>query len=212
MKQFLLLAMTMLIGMTSHHVQGQMIIDSWGFTTGVDTTLWMDLGEDYTVLFSTTNGTQNHASSGLRDIGFPFTLGATTHTKFSTNVNGTVRLGTALLPDVGYINEPLGQNINAGPRIDALGRAGMIDTSCYMRSAVLGDSGSRVLVVEARLREYADMGSAESHYVHFQVQLSRPRARSSTSATATWRGCAWASSRTSPSQTAPAATSPSSRR
>lgn len=171
MKQFLLLAMTMLIGMTSHHVQGQMIIDTWGFTTGVDTTLWMDLGEDYTVLFSTTNGTQNHASSGLRDIGFPFTLGATTHTKFSTNVNGTVRLGTALLPDVGYINEPLGQNINAGPRIDALGRAGMIDTGCYMRSAVLGDSGSRVLVVEARLREYADMGSAESHYVHFQVQL-----------------------------------------
>lgn len=171
MKQFLLLAMTMLIGMTSHHVQGQMIIDTWSFATGVDTTLWMDLGADYTVLFSTTNGTQNHASSGLRDIGFPFTLGATTHTKFSTNVNGTVRLGTALLPDGGYINEPLGQNINAGPRIDALGRAGMIDTGCYMRSAVLGDSGSRVLVVEARLREYADMGSAESHYMHFQVQL-----------------------------------------
>lgn len=171
MKQFLLLGMAMLIGMTSHHVQGQMIIDTWSFTTGVDTTLWMDLGADYTVLFSTTNGTQNHAGSGLRDIGFPFTLGATTHTKFSTNVNGTVRLGTALLPDGGYINEPLGQNINAGPRIDALGRAGMIDTGCYMRSAVLGDSGSRVLVIEARLREYADMGSAESHYVHFQVQL-----------------------------------------
>lgn len=171
MKQFLLLGMAMLIGMTSHHVQGQMIIDTWSFTTGVDTTLWMDLGADYTVLFSTTNGTQNYAGSGLRDIGFPFTLGATTHTKFSTNVNGTVRLGTALLPAVGYINEPLGQNINAGPRIDALGRAGMIDTSCYMRSAVLGDSGSRVLVVEARLREYADMGSAEGHYVHFQVQL-----------------------------------------
>lgn len=171
MKQFLLLGMAMLIGMTSHHVQGQMIIDTWGFTTGVDTTLWMDLGADYTVLFSTTNGTQNHASSGLRDIGFPFTLGATTHTKFSTNVNGTVRLGAALLPNGGYIAEPLGQNINAGPRIDALGRAGMIDTGCYMRSAVLGDSGSRVLVVEARLREYADMGSAESHYVHFQVQL-----------------------------------------
>ncbi|MDY6370741.1 MAG: hypothetical protein SPL12_00390 [Bacteroidales bacterium] len=154
-------------------LRAQMIIDSWGFTTGVDTTLWMDLGEDYTVLFSTNNGYQyhNYASSGLRDIGFPFTLGATTHTKFSTNVNGTVRLGTAPLSTVGYINEPLGQNINAGPRIDALGRAGLIDTSCYMRSAVLGDSGSRILVVEARLREYADRGSAEGHYVHFQVQL-----------------------------------------
>lgn len=171
MKQFLLLGMAMLIGMTSHHVQGQMIIDTWGFTTGVDTTLWMDLGEDYTTLFAISNGWQNYASSGLRDIGFPFTLGTTTHTKFSTNVNGTVRLGTSQMPSNGYITEPLGQNINAGPRIDALGRAGMIDTSCYMRSAVLGDSGSRVLVVEARLREYADRSESEGHYVHFQVQL-----------------------------------------
>ena len=86
MKQFLLLGMAMLIGMTSHHVQGQMIIDTWGFTTAVDTTLWMDLGEDYTTLFAISNGWQNYASSGLRDIGFPFTLGTTTHTKFSTNV------------------------------------------------------------------------------------------------------------------------------
>ena len=169
MKKILLSVLLGLMGLWGFQAQGQMIIDSWGFTTGVDTTLWKDLGADYTVLFSTNNGYQNYASSGLRDIGFPFTLGATTHTRFSTNVNGTVRLGTSLLPDGGYIAEPLGQNINAGPRIDALGRAGMIDTSCYMRSAVLGDSGSRVLVVEARLREYADMGSAEGHYVHFQV-------------------------------------------
>ena len=168
MKKFLLLGLMAVLGFRA---QGQMVIDTWSFSTGVDTTLWMDLGEDYTTLFAVLNGWQNYASSGLRDIGFPFTLGATTHTKFSTNCNGTVRLGTALLPDGGYIAEPLGQNINAGPRIDALGRAGLIDTSCYMRSAVLGDSGSRVLVVEARLREYADRVSAEGHYVHFQVQL-----------------------------------------
>lgn len=159
-----------LMGLMYHQAQAQMIIDTWSFSTGVDTTLWMDLGEDYMTLFAGSNGYQNYASSGLRDIGFPFTLGTTTHTKFSTNVNGTVRLGTTI-PSSGYITEPLGQNINAGPRIDALGRAGMIDTSCYMRSAVLGDSGSRVLVVEARLREYADRSESEGHYVHFQVQL-----------------------------------------
>ena len=165
-----LFAFVALMGLMYHQAQAQMIIDTWSFSTGVDTTLWMDLGEDYMTLFAGSNGYQNYASSGLRDIGFPFTLGTTTHTKFSTNVNGTVRLGTTI-PSSGYITEPLGQNINAGPRIDALGRAGMIDTSCYMRSAVLGDSGSRVLVVEARLREYADRSESEGHYVHFQVQL-----------------------------------------
>lgn len=163
-------ALVALMGLMCHQAQAQMIIDTWSFSAGVDTTLWMDLGEDYMTLFAGSNGYQNYASSGLRDIGFPFTLGTTTHTKFSTNVNGTVRLGTTI-PSSGYITEPLGQNINAGPRIDALGRAGMIDTSCYMRSAVLGDSGSRVLVVEARLREYADRSESEGHYVHFQVQL-----------------------------------------
>lgn len=163
-------ALVALMGLMYHQTQAQMIIDTWSFSTGVDTTLWMDFGEDYMTLFAGSNGYQNYASSGLRDIGFPFTLGTTTHTKFSTNVNGTVRLGTTI-PSSGYITEPLGQNINAGPRIDALGRAGMIDTSCYMRSAVLGDSGSRVLVVEARLREYADRSESEGHYVHFQVQL-----------------------------------------
>lgn len=80
MKKILLLGLMGLMGLFGSLAQGQMIIDSWGFTTGVDTTLWMDLGEDYTVLFSTNNGYQNYASSGLRDIGFPFTLGATTHT------------------------------------------------------------------------------------------------------------------------------------
>ena len=95
MKKFLLLGLMAVLGFRA---QGQMVIDTWSFSTGVDTTLWMDLGEDYTVLFSTTNGTQSYAGSGLRDIGFPFTLGATTHTKFSTNVNGTVRLGRTSTP------------------------------------------------------------------------------------------------------------------
>lgn len=174
MKKILLLGLLGLMGLMGLRAQGQMIIDSWGFTTGVDTTLWMDLGSDYTTLIATTMGSsQNYGSSGLRDIGFPFTLGATTHTKFSTNVNGTVRLGTALLPDGGYIAEPLGQNINAGPRIDAFGRDAMFDPDCYMRSAVLGDSGSRVLVVETRLRDYGNWGvpQGDERYVMFQVQL-----------------------------------------
>ena len=172
MKKILLIGLMGLMGLMP--LRAQMIIDTWTLTTGVDTTLWMDLSSDYTTLIATTMGSsQNYGSSGLRDIGFPFTLGATTHTKFSTNVNGTVRLGTSLLPSAGYIEEPLGQNITAGPRIDAFGRAAMFDQDCYMRSAVLGDSGSRVLVVETRLRDYGNRSVAEGdeRYVMFQVQL-----------------------------------------
>ena len=173
MKKATLLGITLLMLM-GLKAQAQMMIDTWAFSTGVDTTLWMDLGTDYTTLIATTGGTyENYGNSGLREIGFPFTLGATTHTKFSTNVNGTLRLGTAQMPSGGYIAEPLGQNINAGPRIDAFGRAAMFDPDCYMRSAVLGDSGSRVLVVESRLRDYGNWGApaGDERYVTFQVQL-----------------------------------------
>ena len=174
MKKLVWVALVAMMGLTGFSARAQMMIDTWAFSTGVDTTLWMDLGSDYTTLIATTMGSsQNYGSSGLRDIGFSFTLGATTHTKFSTNINGTVRLGTAQMPSSGYIAEPLGQNINAGPRIDAFGRAAMFDPDCYMRSAVLGDSGSRVLVVETRLRDYGNWGAPTGNelYVTFQVQL-----------------------------------------
>ena len=147
-------------------MQAQKIVDTWGFTTGVDTTMWMDItGMDSTLIdgHNTTTGFSN-----VCNIGFPFTLGATTHTQFSANTNGTVRLGSGIASPGSY-NQPLGSNISNGPKIEPFGRRGRYDDSCYTRMALLGDSGSRVLVVEARVMEYSS--NLYPGYYSYQVQL-----------------------------------------
>ncbi|MBR3724067.1 MAG: hypothetical protein IKN11_01580, partial [Bacteroidales bacterium] len=159
----LALALGVLLGA---EMQAQKIVDTWGFTTGVDTSLWMDItGKDSTIIDgnNTTTGMSN-----VCNIGFPFTLGATTHTQFSANTNGTVRLGSGIASP-GFYNQPLGSNISNGPKIEPFGRRGRYDNSCYTRMALLGDSGSRVLVVEARVKEYSS--NLYPGYYSYQVQL-----------------------------------------
>ena len=164
MKRMLsVLALGVLLGA---EMQAQKIVDTWGFTTGVDTTLWMDItGMDSTLIdgHNTTTGISN-----VCNIGFPFTLGATTHTQFSANTNGTIRLGSGIASPGSY-NQPLGSNISNGPKIEPFGRRGRYDDSCYTRMALLGDSGSRVLVVEARVKEYSS--NLYPGYYSYQVQL-----------------------------------------
>lgn len=91
MKRFLLVSLAMLVGLASQRAHGQMVIDTWEMTTGVDTTLWYDISGVDSTLIAPGNKTSDR--SGLVDIGFAFTLGETTHSQFSTNINGTVRLG-----------------------------------------------------------------------------------------------------------------------
>lgn len=156
-----------LMGLMYHQAQAQMIIDTWEFSTGVDSTLWMDIsGHDSTII---APGEKYAAGTGVLNIGFPFPLGNITHTQFSTNINGTVRLGSTAMPGSGYYSQPLGSNINTGPKIEAFGWHACFDDSCYTRMALLGDSGSRVLVIETRLKDY--MNDMVQMYVSFQVQL-----------------------------------------
>ena len=157
------LALSLLLGA---EMQAQKIVDTWGFTTGVDTSLWMDItGMDSTIIDgnNTTTGMSN-----VCNIGFPFTLGATTHTQFSANTNGTVKLGSGIVSPGSY-NQPLGSNISNGPKIEPFGWRGRYDDSCYTRMALLGDSGSRVLVVEARVKKYSS--NLYPGYYSYQVQL-----------------------------------------
>ena len=160
-------ALVALMGLMYHQAQAQMIIDTWEFSTGVDSTLWMDIsGHDSTII---APGEKYAAGTGVLNIGFPFPLGNITHTQFSTNINGTVRLGSTAMPGSGYYSQPLGSNINTGPKIEAFGWHACFDDSCYTRMALLGDSGSRVLVIETRLKDY--MNDMVQMYVSFQVQL-----------------------------------------
>ena len=62
---------------TPSAVKAQMIIDTWSMTTGVDTTLWYNIdGVDSVIIAS---GYNVSACSGVRNIGFDFTLGVATY-------------------------------------------------------------------------------------------------------------------------------------
>ncbi len=146
-------------------LRAQKVIDTWSFSTGVDTTLWYDISGVDSMLIAPGNKTS--ARSGLVSIGFDFTLGETTHTQFSTNINGTVRLGNVqILSSGGYSNA---LNQSNGPKIEPFGYCGRFDSTCYTRMALLGTAGNRVLVVETRMKDYNSGG--DSLYVCFQVQL-----------------------------------------
>ena len=154
-----------LMGLMCHQTQAQMIIDTWSMTTGVDTTLWYDIdGVDSVII---AGGNKVSAASGLKDIGFNFTLGGSTYSQFSTNVNGTVRLGSTQLQAGGAYTNVMNQN--NGPKIEPFGWRGRFDNTCYTRMALLGTAGNRVRVVETRMKDYNSGG--DSLYVCFQVQL-----------------------------------------
>ena len=165
MKKILLLGLMGLMGLSGSRAHGQMIIDMWNMTTGVDTTLWYDIdGVDSVII---TPGNKTSARSGLVNIGFPFTLGESTYSQFSTNINGTVRLGSTQLSANGSYSNALNQN--NGPKIEPFGYRGRFDNNCYTRMALLGTAGNRVLVVETRMKDYSYF--SDSLYVSFQVQL-----------------------------------------
>ncbi len=163
-------ALVAMMGLMCHQAQAQMIIDTWNMTTGVDTTLWYDIdGVDSVII---APGNKLSARSGLVSIGFDFTLGETTHTQFSTNINGTVRLGNVQIPSSGYYSQPLGSQsqIGIGPKIEPFGWRGRFDSTCYTRKALLGTAGNRVLVIETRMKD-CGYDISDSLYVSFQVQL-----------------------------------------
>ena len=148
-------------------LQAQSLIDTWGLTTDVDEDMWIDLGDSYQTLIAGSNTTA--ARSEVTPIGFPFMLGATVHTSFSTNINGTVRLGSTPIATYGSYTQPLGTQHSNGPKIEPFGCRGRFDNTCYTRMAIFGTQGEQVTVIETRLKCYSSQ--ADSAYMSFQVQL-----------------------------------------
>ena len=142
----------------------QNIVDDYSFSSTIDSTAWI-AGVDSTIIASPT-GTVISTRSNRIDIGFTFNLGGTSFTQFSTNVNGTIRLGSQWITASGAFGQPLGSNLYAG-RVEPFGWRGQFDSTCYTRYATVGDSGSRVTVVETRMGVYGQ----DSTHVTFQVQF-----------------------------------------
>ena len=155
-------AATMLLGSP---LRAQTLIDNYRFSTGVDTTKWIDItGMDSTLIEAPASGLMYSGRSGLMAIGFSYSFAGTSYTSFSVNCHGTIRLGGMI--QATFQDNSLTQSFYM-PQAVLFGSQGVLDSTCHVSYATLGDSGSRVLVVEARMKIY----NTDSTYVSGQVQL-----------------------------------------
>ena len=65
-------------------------LEDYTFSTGVDTTKWVDMSTATTIL--SPSGSDGLASS-VRNIGFPFPFGEEGYAQYSVNTDGNLRLG-----------------------------------------------------------------------------------------------------------------------
>ena len=153
-------AATMLLGSP---LRAQTLIDNYRFSTGVDTTKWIDItGMDSTLIEAPASGLMYSGRSGLMAIGFSYSFAGTSYTSFSVNCHGTIRLGGMI--QATFQDNSLTQSFYM-PQAVLFGSQGVLDSTCHVSYATLGDSGSRVLVVEARMKIY----NTDSTYVSGQV-------------------------------------------
>ena len=75
-------------------VMSQNLTDNYSFTTGVDSTKWVQLPSTATQLIGP--GLGDNPGSFVAPIGFPFVFGDGCYTLFSVNDDGTLRLGSTL--------------------------------------------------------------------------------------------------------------------
>ena len=161
----LFVAATMLQGLS---LRAQTLIDNYRFATRVDETAWIDItGVDSALVTPPASGWSTSGGFGslLTNIGFTFPFAGTDYTTFGTNLMGAVRLGARIT--VTQSGTSILSTASVMPKIDGLGLRGMADTSCYIRCAIIGTAGSRVLVVEHRLAIYQHTNT----FVSWQTQL-----------------------------------------
>ena len=165
MKKILLSVLMGLMGLSV--LRAQTLVDNYRFSTRVDPTAWIDItGVDSALIATPDSGVARYGNSAVTDIGFTFSFGEfASCSQFSVNLNGTLRLGSSVVPVSSQTN-PLTRS-GYQPMVNGYGAAGEMDSTCHLRCALLGTEGSRVLVVEARLKVF----NVDSSYVSWQVQL-----------------------------------------
>ena len=154
-KKVLLIAVVLMLAALP--LRAQTLYDLYLFSTWVDANAWITLDSTADTMIDpplNPNYIRNSFRSTVTSIGFPFTLAGVDHTQFSVNVYGTLRLGSIPVLESNSGTKPLymvGQNM---PKIEPFGGRMCVDYSSSVRRAIIGDSGSRVLVVEMRLATY----------------------------------------------------------
>lgn len=137
-------------------LRAQSLYEAYLFDTWVDTSAWIAFDSNVDTLIAApqiSTSIRSSARSLVTNIGFPFAFAGLEHTHFSVNVYGTLRLGnTQVLANNSGVT-PLNTSQNM-PKIEPFGGRMCMDSSSLVHSALIGDTGNRVLVVEMRLATY----------------------------------------------------------
>ena len=148
-------------------VMSQNLTDNYSFTTGVDSTKWVQLPSTATQLIGP--GLGDNPGSFVAPIGFPFVFGDGCYTLFSVNDDGTLRLGSTLAEVahdyVGPLDSSLTYNL---PKINGFGHDGYMNGQSYVKSYSGLVAGVDMLIVEYALSVY----DHQEQLLRFQIQLN----------------------------------------
>lgn len=161
----LLLAATLV---TPFVTRGQSL-EYYTFTTGTDTTLWIDIPSTDTSLI--TPGAGDYGVSSVQSLGFGFSLGEEVFSQFSVNADGNLRLGSIRTSTSGYTNPFNSSNANSNtPKINFFGCDGFCSNDHYVRYLhTVNAAGDSVGVVEFCMGTYNS--NTRSSLYKWQVQL-----------------------------------------
>ena len=167
-KRFQKLLLIMVTMFVPWIIQAQSLGD-YTFSTGVDTTKWIDMISATQILTPSNN---DGLASSLQNIGFTFRFGAGTYTQYSVNTDGNLRLGHLATGTLNYSWPFSATNANNNnPKINAFGCDGYgLSGSHYVKSLLTVDAnGDTMLVVEYCLGTYNS--TTRSNLYKWQVHL-----------------------------------------
>ena len=167
-KRFQKLLLIMVTMFVPWIIQAQSLGD-YTFSTGVDTTKWIDMSSATQILTPSNN---DGLASSLQNIGFTFRFGAGTYTQYSVNTDGNLRLGHLATGTLNYSWPFSATNANNNnPKINAFGCDGYgLSGSHYVKSLLTVDAnGDTMLVVEFCLGTYNS--TTRSNLYKWQVHL-----------------------------------------
>ena len=111
-------------------------LGEYTYTTGVDTTKWVDMSSSTTILTRSSNG---DAASTVRNIGFSFPFGPDNYTQYSVNTDGNLRLGSTATTTSSYATPFSSANANINnPKINFFATNGyFIASSHYVKAHIM---------------------------------------------------------------------------
>ena len=146
--RFWVLSAMMMVASGNAVGQGVTLYD---FTSGVESSQWVDLGYGGTQLIG--SGQDDRASS-VTNIGFSFSFAGTSYSQFSVNSNGVLRFGSTV-PGVQNHTATLSTAVsNFVPLINGCGADIATGNNGYIKYQLTGTAPYRCLVVEYYMIRY----------------------------------------------------------